>query len=100
MLPLTLALLFLRNIEVDEPNSTGEQIPRYNLFENETGAATQIDNNLWGCGKEGCFDLVEKRCGYLRVRKITPKDGANWTSQKLPVDDVELWKVSFVGAHR
>ncbi len=28
------------------------------------------------------------------------KDGANWTSQKLPSDDVELWKVSFVGAHR
>lgn len=28
------------------------------------------------------------------------KDGANWTSQKLPSDDVELWKISFVGAHR
>jgi len=28
------------------------------------------------------------------------KDGETWTSQKLPVDDVELWKVSFVGAHR
>ena len=28
------------------------------------------------------------------------KDGANWTSQKLPRDDVALWKVSFVGAHR
>jgi len=28
------------------------------------------------------------------------KDAANWTNQKLPVDDVELWQVSFVGAHR
>ena len=27
-------------------------------------------------------------------------DGSTWTSQPLPVNDVVLWKVSFVGAHR
>ena len=27
-------------------------------------------------------------------------DGVQWTSQTLPVSDVSLWKVSFVGAHR
>jgi photosystem II stability/assembly factor-like uncharacterized protein len=27
-------------------------------------------------------------------------DGTTWTSQPLPVNDVTLWKVSFVGAHR
>lgn len=31
---------------------------------------------------------------------LTQDGGANWTSQKLPTDDVRLWKVSFVGAHR
>ena len=28
------------------------------------------------------------------------QDGANWTNQKLPMDNALLWKVSFVGAHR
>jgi len=28
------------------------------------------------------------------------EDGAQWTSQTLPVSDVSLWKVSFVGAYR
>ena len=27
-------------------------------------------------------------------------DGSHWKSQPLPVKDVALWKVSFVGAHR
>lgn len=27
-------------------------------------------------------------------------DGATWTNQPLPVNDVALWKVSFAGAHR
>jgi photosystem II stability/assembly factor-like uncharacterized protein len=27
-------------------------------------------------------------------------DGVTWTSQPLPVNDVALWKISFVGAHR
>ena len=28
------------------------------------------------------------------------EDGTTWTSQTLPVSDVLLWKISFVGAHR
>ncbi len=31
---------------------------------------------------------------------VHTQDGTNWTLQKLPEDDIELWKVSFVGAHR
>lgn len=30
----------------------------------------------------------------------TSDGGSNWTTQPLPVQDVALWKVSFVGAHR
>jgi hypothetical protein len=30
----------------------------------------------------------------------TADGGANWTNQTMPVNDVALWKVSFVGAHR
>jgi len=30
----------------------------------------------------------------------TSDGGSNWTSQPMPVKDVALWKVSFVGAHR
>lgn len=31
---------------------------------------------------------------------VHTKNGTNWTRQKLPEDDIVLWKVSFVGAHR
>jgi photosystem II stability/assembly factor-like uncharacterized protein len=31
---------------------------------------------------------------------LLTSDGATWTSQPLPVNDVALWKVSFAGAHR
>ena len=30
----------------------------------------------------------------------TADGGTNWTNQPIPVNDVALWKVSFVGAHR
>jgi photosystem II stability/assembly factor-like uncharacterized protein len=30
----------------------------------------------------------------------TNDGGGTWESQMLPVTDVDLWKVSFVGAHR
>jgi photosystem II stability/assembly factor-like uncharacterized protein len=42
------------------------------------------------------FDHPELPSGII----LHTNDGANWTSQKLPEDDVVLWKVSFVGAHR
>ena len=31
---------------------------------------------------------------------LTADGGANWVNQPIPVKDVTLWKVSFVGAHR
>lgn len=31
---------------------------------------------------------------------LRTSDGETWTSQPLPVNNVGLWKVSFVGAHR
>jgi photosystem II stability/assembly factor-like uncharacterized protein len=31
---------------------------------------------------------------------LTADGGANWVNQPMPVKDVSLWKVSFVGAHR
>ena len=30
----------------------------------------------------------------------TADGGTNWTNQPIPVNDVAVWKVSFVGAHR
>jgi len=54
------------------------------------------DQTAWVVGFKG-FDADPKLpLGII----LHSKDGETWTSQKLPLDDVELWKVSFVGAHR
>ena len=62
------------------------------------GGITAFDaQTAWVVGNKNIgSDHPELPSGII----LHTKDGANWTSQKLPVDDVELWKVSFVGAHR
>ncbi len=62
------------------------------------GGITAFDaQTAWVVGnKRNSSDHPELPWGII----LHTNDGVNWTSQKLPVDDVELWKVSFVGAHR
>lgn len=60
------------------------------------GVTAFDDQTAWVVGYKGFDADPELPTGII----LHTKDGETWTSQKLPVDDVELWKVSFVGAHR
>lgn len=55
------------------------------------------ENNLWVVGFK-VFEAAESL--PLGVILHTRDGGKTWTSQKVPANDVNLWKVSFAGAFR
>jgi hypothetical protein len=90
---------------------SGGRIIRVNLS-NGTVSSTTMDPMSGKYQYEGvtCFDDKIAWVVGFKSPLVGPafpdgvilhtEDGATWTSQTLPVSDVNLWKVSFVGAHR
>lgn len=69
--------------------------PMNNKYQYE-GVTCFDEKTVWVVGFKG-YD-VDK--GLPEGAILHTSDGTTWTSQLLPVNDVALWKVSFVGAHR
>jgi photosystem II stability/assembly factor-like uncharacterized protein len=53
-----------------------------------------------GKGIKGVSRLLAWAVGLKGPVLHTTVGGKSWTSQKLPVSNVTLWKISFVGARR
>ncbi|HOO32907.1 MAG TPA: YCF48-related protein [Thermotogota bacterium] len=69
----------------------------HNPYYQYEGITCFSENEAWAVGFKSVTAPATMASGIIRH---TENGGITWETQDMPVDDAQLWKISFVGAHR